>query len=311
MCAHSHGLRHSALLYCDADEFLAGTVAFVRDGLAADEAIMVALPAPNLELLRCELGADAGRVEFAEMEQFGRNPARLIPAWRDFAEGHAAAPGIRGIGEPIWAGRSPAEIDECTRHESLLNLAFADAGSWSLLCPYDVTRLDDDVLAGARRTHPVVAGRGGEGARAACGDPSADGGPFAGELESPPTSAIEMAFAIGELAALRRLVADEAQRAGLRRERVDDLVIAATEVATNGVRHGGGSGLARLWTDERVLACEINSGGRIVEPLAGRVRPPQTAIDGRGLWIANQLCDLVQIRSGERGTVVRLLMNRG
>jgi hypothetical protein len=26
---------------------------------------------------------------------------------------------------------------------------------------------------------------------------------------------------------------------------------------------------------------------------------------GRGLWLTNQLCDLVQIRSGDAGTVVR------
>jgi hypothetical protein len=29
---------------------------------------------------------------------------------------------------------------------------------------------------------------------------------------------------------------------------------------------------------------------------------------GRGLWIANQLCDLVQIRSSAAGTVVRMQM---
>jgi anti-sigma regulatory factor (Ser/Thr protein kinase) len=35
--------------------------------------------------------------------------------------------------------------------------------------------------------------------------------------------------------------------------------------------------------------------------------PPLSDEGGRGLWLANQLCDLVQIRSGENGTVVRLL----
>jgi hypothetical protein len=42
------------------------------------------------------------------------------------------------------------------------------------------------------------------------------------------------------------------------------------------------------------------------EPLVGRVRPTPDAQSGRGVWIANQLCDLVQIRSGRSGTVVRV-----
>src|SRR5207244_2662029 len=63
---------------------------------------------------------------------------------------------FRGIGEPIWAGRSPAELVECHRHESLLNLAFAGSPAWWLLCPYDTATLDAAVLEEARATHPLV-----------------------------------------------------------------------------------------------------------------------------------------------------------
>jgi hypothetical protein len=38
------------------------------------------------------------------------------------------------------------------------------------------------------------------------------------------------------------------------------------------------------------------------------VWPEPGELDGRGLWLANQLCDLVQIRSGAGGTRVRLQM---
>jgi hypothetical protein len=39
----------------------------------------------------------------------------------------------------------------------------------------------------------------------------------------------------------------------------------------------------------------------------GQQRPkPATGLDcGRGLWLANQLCDLVQLRTSGTGTVVR------
>jgi len=40
-----------------------------------------------------------------------------------------------------------------------------------------------------------------------------------------------------------------------------------------------------------------------------RVRPTPTQTGGRGLWMANQVCDLVRIRSGDTGTAVRLHMS--
>ena len=113
-------------------------------------------------MLREELGSDAHRVRFLDMENVGRNPARIIPAWQAWVDEHApAGRGFRGIGEPIWAGRSPAELLECQQHEQLLNTAFDDGPGWSLLCPYDTTSLPDEVIARAHDTHPgVVVGDG-------------------------------------------------------------------------------------------------------------------------------------------------------
>ena len=39
---------------------------------------------------------------------------------------------------------------------------------------------------------------------------------------------------------------------------------------------------------------------------AGRERPAIDRDGGRGLWMVNQLCDLVELRSGDMGTVVRI-----
>jgi anti-sigma regulatory factor (Ser/Thr protein kinase) len=52
--------------------------------------------------------------------------------------------------------------------------------------------------------------------------------------------------------------------------------------------------------------CEVRDGGQLSDPLVGRRRPSSDQIGGRGLWIANQLCDLVQVRSSDEGAVVRL-----
>src|SRR5439155_25852126 len=147
--------QHEALLYEGPDGFLAGTVLFVREGLEAGEPIMVVAPADRLDALRDVLGADASGVRFADMAVMGCNPGRIIPAWQEFVAGHDA-PRMRGIGEPVWAGRSPAELSECQLHESLLNLAFADARGFRLICPYDVGALDSGVVHAARCSHPVM-----------------------------------------------------------------------------------------------------------------------------------------------------------
>jgi hypothetical protein len=62
----------------------------------------------------------------------------------------------RIVGEPIWSGRSEAEITAWTRYESLLNLTFASMPA-TILCPYDTTSLPRGIVENANRTHPQVA----------------------------------------------------------------------------------------------------------------------------------------------------------
>jgi anti-sigma regulatory factor (Ser/Thr protein kinase) len=108
------------------------------------------------------------------------------------------------------------------------------------------------------------------------------------------------------LPAIRALVDEHARRAGVSEARAGDLVLAVHEVASNSVRHGGGEGVMRLWHEGDTVICEIRDRGRLDEPLAGRSRPELDAAGGWGLWLANQLCDLVQLRTAPGGSVVRL-----
>jgi anti-sigma regulatory factor (Ser/Thr protein kinase) len=234
------------------------------------------------------------------MEEVGRNPASIIPLWRDFVDEHGGHP-VRGIGEPIWAGRSPAALEECHRHEALLNVAFAEDPRFALLCPYDASSLPPYVLERVAVSHSHVAG-----------DESPEFEPcldcFAGALPAPAAAPETFAFGLAELTEVRDRVARTAERAGMDRREVADLVTAASELAANSVMHGGGTGTLRLWRDGGTLLAEVEDRGRIEDPLVGRRRPGISQEGGRGLWLANQLCELVQIRSGEGGTVVRLHM---
>ena len=149
---HNESFRHEALLYAGQSGFVSGTLPFIRDGLASEEAMLVVVSQEKIDLLRHGLGSDADAVHFADMAEVGMNPARIIPAWYDFVNEYRGRR-LRGIGEPIWASRSSAELIECQRHESLLNVAFAEAPAWWLLCPYDTESLDPGVIAEARRSH--------------------------------------------------------------------------------------------------------------------------------------------------------------
>jgi anti-sigma regulatory factor (Ser/Thr protein kinase) len=308
--AQGNDFRHEAFFYAGAEEFLAGTLPFLRAGLEAEDAILVALPSSRLELLKGELRSEAEGIRFVRMEELGRNPARIIPACRDFLAANLTPErGVRGIGEPVWEGRSAAELDECERHEALLNLAFGGGPAWPLMCPYDSDALGDEVLRSAEHSHPVLSRDGALGESTSYIDPSSNGDPFTGHLPAPTVAPGEFLFTIEELAAVRRFVAQQAGREGLSASRIGDLVLAANELATNSLRHGGGKGTMRIWREGGCLVCEVSDDGRIDKPLVGRERPRPDQAGGRGIWLANQLCDLVQIRSGEAGNVVRLQMS--
>jgi anti-sigma regulatory factor (Ser/Thr protein kinase) len=315
--------RHEALFYADGDRgFVDGTLALVRRALATDAAVLVAVAATRAAALAQALGEDAERVRFADISRLGRNPARIIPMWRDFALEHAsgsrggATPGTAsaaalGIAEPVWAERDAEELIECERHEALLNLAFDDGAAWHLLCPYDIDGLDDDVLESARHTHPLLACDGASRENREYPYVHEPPRPFAGALPAPRHPVRELAFAHGELAEVRQTVAGWASANALAAERTEELVLAVDELASNSIRHGGGAGMLRWWREGETLLCEVRDAGWIQAPLVGRVRPNIYSSSGRGVWLVNQLCDLVQIRSAPAGSVVRVHMRLG
>jgi len=299
--------EHEALFYRGEDDFLAGLLPFVREGLELDDVVVVAEPRPRLELLRDALGDDAGAVQFLDMAEIGVNPARIIGVWATTLDEHTrAGRRLRGVGEPAFSGRRPAEFAECELHELLLNRAFDDGPAWRLLCPYDEDRLPRAVTRGALHTHPI---RSTSADRVPSSHYAADGvaDAFAATLPRPTDAVLSGVFGPDDIPATRRTVAQYARRCGLSEEQVEVLELAASELATNSIRHGGGSGTVAMWLEAGAAVVEFSDSGHVTDPLTGRFRPPLDSVGGRGVYLVNQLCDLVQLRSSARGTSIRVI----
>ncbi|MFI1913823.1 anti-sigma factor RsbA family regulatory protein [Nocardia sp. NPDC020380] len=299
---------HPALLYRGEEEYLAGTVGFIRAGLEDDEPVAVSVPAVNLALLRDALGGDGAAVRWMDMTVEGRNPGRIIPCvLRAFTDTH---PGrrVRIIGEPIWAGRSETEYPACAQHEALINAAFAGR-EVAILCPYDTATLPAHILADAYATHPVVIDDSGEKDSSAY-DPDRIVAAYNQPPPEPPAEAAVLDFDGVTLSPTRYLAVDYARRAGMTDARLIDFELVIAETTTNSVVHGGGRGRLTLWLDGDQVCCQVRDSGHITNPLAGRLPAPARVVGGRGLLIVNQLADLVRIHTGPQGTVLHILLPR-
>jgi anti-sigma regulatory factor (Ser/Thr protein kinase) len=297
--------RHLALLYQGRSEYVGVLVAFIEASLARDDAVFVAVPEGKAQLLRQELGEDSARLVMVDMAELGRNPARIIPAVMTYASQNAGRP-VCCIGEPIWPGRTAAEMLEATRHEALINLAFRDSPV-TCVCPYDSADLPGWVIADAASTHPAVIKDGKATASASYLGPS-DVPPRCNQaLPRPPAHAEALGYR-DDLGPVRNFILSRAKRAGLTPPRIPDLVLAISELAANTLRHTDGGGTLQVWRSRQEIICQVDDAGQITDPLIGHRTPPGAVAGGYGLWLVNQVCDLVQARTGQAGTTIRLHM---
>jgi anti-sigma regulatory factor (Ser/Thr protein kinase) len=298
------GFEHQALLSRDNATCQGSVLSFVREGISQDGAVSIGVSARLSVPLR---GALAGqrRVTFFDMTELGRNPRRIISAMLDFAAAHQGRP-LRYVSEPCWPGRPAAEYPEAVRHEALVGVALSRHPA-SVLCLYNAAELDAAAVSCAGQTHPVVI----SGGRSQPSPVYAGPGVVPGECDRPLAPVPYPATALSyhdDLRPVRAQVTRCAQQAGLPRGRTADLTLAVSEVAANTLRHTSGGGTLRVWRTASGISCQIADSGTITDPLVGRRRPAPDA-SGQGLWIVNQICDLVELRTGPAGTIVRMQMN--
>lgn len=299
--AQISGFNHAALLYHSEHEYIDLLARFISEGLDRAEPVWVAVPGDKLESLRSALGDSAANVTMADMTDFGRNPGRILGAQLAFVDRH---PGqyIRIVGEPIWAGRTAFEYPACVHHEALINVALADCSA-TVVCPYDASCLDTSVLADARLTHPLI-WQGG----------SRDHSPqfaldAALEEGNKPlaTNPAAVTFTVDEaadLAGARKCGHRYGRLLGMSTDRVADLLLVLTELATNSLFHAVGGCRLAFWYEAGHVVCEARDMGRWTDPLAGRRPPDGKGLGPYGLFVVNAIVDLLRTYTTSAGTTI-------
>jgi anti-sigma regulatory factor (Ser/Thr protein kinase) len=299
-------LRHEAMPYTGHDVFVSTCVALAQDAMTHEQPMLLLAESPKVDDVRTALGPDADYVTFVVTDEHGRNPNRIVTMLEGFQAGGRGRRSL-GVNESFSTARSRVALAEAQFAESVLNAAALQSWALDVLCLYDTSTVDAAVLSEMRRSHPFVRGE----------DANPDFRPgladtlFGSALLAGPDDVVGMDVLPDDLAEARLFVRAYAVGQQVAPDRLDDFVMAVNEIMTNSIRHGGGRARLTLWTDDPHLVCQVADSGHITDPLAGRLAPPAAATSGRGLWLANHLCDLVQIRSSAAaGTVVRLFVER-
>jgi anti-sigma regulatory factor (Ser/Thr protein kinase) len=303
-----HGaFSHQARLCNGPDELAQSVRTFVEEGLQGGEPVLVMAPTERLAELRSGPGGPPDRLTTLDMKVLGRNPARIIPVLRDWID-RSQGPG-RIVCEPIWPGRSQAELVEVLRHEALVEAAFAEAPV-KLICVYEEPPLPACARTWLERSHHALGrARGSLQERALKPHPVSELLDVGPPLEAP-CGPVERVPVTRDLSMMRRQVRASRAASLLPPSRCQEFVLAVSEAAANAIQYGQPPQALRLWRRDGTVIGEVVGRGRIEDPLVGRRRPAATAIRGRGLWMVNQLCDLVELRSSRTRTTLRMHKRR-
>jgi AcrR family transcriptional regulator len=294
-------LVHEALVYSSDDEFLERLVPFLHDGLAASDPTLLVLTPNKTAMLREALGQDAQRVSFADASAMYRRPAPAFAEYRRHLEAELSRPEVelvRVIGE-IPFGLNNQDYAEWMRYESMFNRGFAGYPLW-VVCGYDTRALPEQVVADALRTHPIVS----------TGDDRNTNADYIETdefVERPVRREEELAYGGGDplsrltvkterdLDQVRRAVTVAARAAGLASSTIDDVTLAAVELARDALRDSDGEASVAVARDGARWHCDVTHR-----------ESTETGPSEIGLSIACLVSERVELASGGGAHAVRM-----
>ena len=300
------GFEHRAVVSRSTTDLVTSVMPFVLAGLDRREPVLAVVCPETRRQLERLLGRRADRIELHDAAEWYAAPASTLEQFERYAdmprEGRAR---IVATLAPGPASTVPAA--EWTRLEAQLDAGLADR-ALSMLCVYDAATLPGELLRDAHRTHPVVR----DGRRPADAPAYLTGPELLRELDAiglpePPVPA-EHRPLDADLRDLRTHVLARARTAGLGVRRRQQLLLAVQEAARVVLDGGPAHSRLRSWIHEDTLVFElrgddrraVDAPSRPIEVETRTTDPPAT------LTAAQLICDLVQVRSDDRGLVLRL-----
>lgn len=300
---------HTAVSYRSTEELVGVLAPVVQGWLTQHDRIFVSLASDRVDALRSALGEDADRVRWSDTYHWAPHPARRLRAIQDLVEGeerHGSGQ-LRFVGEWAFTVGPPELVSEWERVDAVLNEALGDS-SLTMVCTYDVGSPAEGVVERVSCTHPFVGV-----------DPVFPSEGYRGSLEylTPPAALSPLPSSAtretgrptpADVRSLVRRVLGATGGVGpvVPPVVVDDLAVVATEVVTNAWQVGAQSIDVACWrTDDEAGVQVDDDGPGLEDAFAGYRRPEPALVGGRGLWIARQLADLVEIAANGTGTSVR------
>jgi anti-sigma regulatory factor (Ser/Thr protein kinase) len=294
------GYHHTVLIHSTDDELVAGTRAFVAEGLGSGGQVLVHGTRDWVRLMRDELGSPPG-LEYGFDDELYQQPSRTLFAYqRRLAETQGTEFWVTGT---VPLGRDPAEQAAWNRYESAIDDALARY-PFRAMCIYDARTTPAPVVEAARAAHASVGFGPTSRTNPDYVDPATFlAGPMARvpALPTRPPSAEATITDLPDLMPARHLILAAARKkSAVSSDRVEQLLMAVHEVAANGLVHGAPPVSVTLWADVTTLTCRVEDcGPGNLDPMTGYRHP-----DGReplGLWVARQMVDDLFIRNAPSG----------
>lgn len=302
---------HEAGFYSSDAEFRAMILAWVQEGVAAGEPVIIGYDERKSALLRSWLPSPAGVTFLPAAGQYA-SPARSIATWRRNYVRYLAD----GVTRIRAAGDVPNADDRdrfagWDRYEMALNTVWDGMPVWSR-CLYDATTTPDAVRDVVEQTHPRLLDASGDGdANARYRTASAFQALAPAQHPITMDTAPALDLADPTPAAAREAVA-RAGRDILAERVLDDLTLGVSEAITNAGLHGEPPVTMRVWLTAACVVVHLcDSGPGTSDPLAGLVAAESETGAGLGLWITHQLDLSVDLLHAADGFTVQLIARTG
>lgn len=318
--------RHEAMLFRGDDGFVAAVEPFVREGLDRDESVILALAPHRLQAMRDALrdvdfrvgGPDCPAAPSGVVltwPETASAASRLLPSWQRFATGWGDRP-VRGVTEPMWSARRQAEREECLLSEAMLNLAVPSTVPLWLACGYDVDRVPADLLDETFRSHAVVLDASSTETATTYTGAHHVAAVFERALSAPVEPVRRLVIRPGNGAEVGDWVRRWATGWGLGQVRAGRLAGALRQLGQACLADGGLDAVVLLlWQDGHALIGQLTvtdphgTGHQAAGPDGAAAPQFLLAEDGplgAAVARADECADLVQVRCGPSGTVVRV-----